>query len=79
MHVSIAVLLALGVMRLNRVAGYAFWFYAAIIQIGSVHLGWHYAIDGYFSVIVTLFIWKLVGVYCNWTTEVEKNRIKFSV
>lgn len=65
MHVSVATLMALGVYRLNRWWGYIFWGYALMIQIGSVHLGWHYAIDGYLSIILTLIIWKLVGTFIN--------------
>jgi len=26
-----------------------------------VALGWHYAIDGYASIILTLVVWKVVG------------------
>lgn len=36
--------------------------YVAIIWVGSVHLGWHYAVDGLVSVILTLGIWRLCGV-----------------
>lgn len=59
MHVAIAVLLALAARRLNRWFGRAMIFYVVMIQIGSVHLGWHYAIDGYLSIILTLGVWKL--------------------
>lgn len=32
-----------------------------IILIGSVHLGWHYAIDGYAGILGTLIIWWACG------------------
>ncbi len=58
MHVSIAVLLALVYYKLNPKVGLIFVLFAIAIQIGSVHLGWHYAIDGYLSIILTVAIWK---------------------
>jgi hypothetical protein len=30
-------------------------------MIGSVHLGYHYAVDGYVSVAVTSFVWISAG------------------
>lgn len=63
MHVSIAVLMALAISSLNRKVGVLFWIYALIIQIGSVHLAWHYAIDGYVSAFFTIIIWKVVGYF----------------
>jgi len=35
--------------------------YLVFIQLGSVHLGWHYGIDGYFSMLTTGLIWVLTG------------------
>lgn len=61
MHVSIAVLMALGGWGLNRTLGIMLTLYAAIIMIGSVHLAWHYAADGYVSIIGTLVIWYGTG------------------
>lgn len=61
MHVSIATLMALGGWQLNRKLGIACIIYAALIQIGSVHLGWHYAVDGYVSVTSTVIVWGIVG------------------
>ncbi|OEU48329.1 MAG: hypothetical protein BA871_16905 [Desulfuromonadales bacterium C00003096] len=58
MHVSIAVLMALAYRRMGRWVGLPFMLYAVVIQIGSVHLGWHYAIDGYVSILMTVLIWK---------------------
>lgn len=39
--------------------------FAALIMIGPVHLGWHYAIDGYVGILCTLAIWFAVG----WTLD----------
>jgi hypothetical protein len=36
--------------------------FAAVILFGSVHLGWHYAVDGYFGIAATVLIWKLIGI-----------------
>ncbi len=57
MHVSTAVLMALGCYSLNKKMGIAMWVYALFVQIGSVHLAWHYAIDGYVGAIVTIIVW----------------------
>lgn len=61
MHVATAVLLALFGWRHSRGAGIAFTVYAGLIMIGSVHLGWHYAVDGYVGAAGALAVWWLVG------------------
>ncbi len=61
MHVAMAVAMALLASRLNRYLAIAAWAFALIIQIGSVHLAWHYAVDGYASAILTVAVWKLCG------------------
>ena len=33
-----------------------------VILIGSVHLAYHYAVDGYFSILGTMAIWMVSGV-----------------
>ncbi|AZI35430.1 hypothetical protein NT2_09_00850 [Caenibius tardaugens NBRC 16725] len=33
----------------------------AIILIGSVHLAYHYAVDGYAAIIATAIIWIVAG------------------
>jgi hypothetical protein len=61
MHVAIATLFALVCWRVSRWLGIAMTAYAFLIMIGSVHLGWHYAIDGYFGALGMIAIWWLVG------------------
>jgi hypothetical protein len=61
LHVAITTLNALLLSRLSRTAGILGWTYLAMIQIGSVHLGWHYAIDGYVSILAVLVIWRAAG------------------
>ena len=60
-HVGLAVLLALVGWQANRVLGWGLILFAVAIQIGSVHLGWHYAIDGYLATLLTILIWWAVG------------------
>lgn len=61
MHVATAVLLALLGWRLHRLAGIAATIFAVLIMIGSVHLGWHYAVDGYVGAAGAWLVWNLVG------------------
>lgn len=61
MHVAIAALQAFLGWKISRRAGILLTTYCVIILIGSVHLGWHYAIDGYVSILAVFVIWKLVG------------------
>lgn len=61
MHVAMAVLFALYATRRSRLVGLLMWAFAAIIMVGSVILGWHYAVDGYASVLISIAIWKACG------------------
>jgi hypothetical protein len=57
-NATMFVLLSWSLGRWLRVAAVAF---CAITLVLSVHLGWHYAVDGYFSIAATLLVWHLVG------------------
>lgn len=65
MHVASSVQLALVGWRLHRLAGIALTVFAALIMIGSVHLGWHYAVDGYVGALGAWIVWKAVE-RCPW-------------
>ncbi len=61
LHIAMVFLFALVGWRSGPVAGIVLTAYAVIIFIGSVHLGWHYAIDGYAGIAGTWLIWKFAG------------------
>jgi len=61
MHVAIVTLNALMLSSINRFVGTLGWLYLAVILVTSVYLGWHYAIDGYVSILVVSLIWWLTG------------------
>ncbi|UVK41626.1 phosphatase PAP2 family protein [Mesorhizobium sp. AR10] len=63
MHVAMAVLFALYATRRSRLAGLLMWAFAAIIMVGSVVLGWHYALDGYAGALISIAIWKACGYF----------------
>jgi hypothetical protein len=66
MHVAMATLFALVCWRIRRWLGIVMAIFAVIIMIGSVHLAWHYAVDGYVSVLGMLLIWWAVGRVLDW-------------
>lgn len=62
LHVAVATLWVL----LARAYGRRLWtslaaLYLAVILIGSVHLGWHYAIDGYVGALGAVAAWGAAG------------------
>lgn len=60
-HNGLAVLFALAAFRLNRTAGWILAAYAVFIWLGSIHLGWHYALDGLVAAGLTFGIWAVCG------------------
>jgi hypothetical protein len=61
MHVAMAALFAVLCWRIKRWLGIVTTAYAVIVMIGSVHLAWHYAIDGYAGALGMLLIWWVAG------------------
>jgi membrane-associated phospholipid phosphatase len=66
MHNASAVLFALAFAQVSKRLGWFFAAYAAVILVGSVHLGWHYAIDGYAGIAIALVSWWLAGRMARW-------------
>ena len=60
MHVALVTLIALFAAEHSRRLGIVLWVYVAFVVLSSVYLGWHYAIDGYASILlVTAIYWAL--------------------
>lgn len=74
MHVAIAYLFWLAMRRISKPAGIFFGAYFAIIWIGSVHLAYHYAVDGLVSVIAVTVLWRVSGwVMQAWDQRLARN------
>jgi len=66
MHVTIAVLIFLAALRMNRWLTCVTGLFAFLILVGSVQLGWHYATDGYLGLGVALLSWSLAAPIARW-------------
>ena len=69
MHVTIAVLIFLAARNINRWLAWVTGIFAFLIVIGSVQLGWHYAIDGYLGLALALFSWAVAASLARWDLQ----------
>jgi membrane-associated phospholipid phosphatase len=65
MHVAMATLFAMAGHARSRWLGWIMTLYAIGIWIGSIHLGWHYAIDGIVGAGMMGGTWIAVGRIVN--------------
>jgi PAP2 superfamily len=61
MHISMAMLFFLAFRHVSKLAAWLSGAFLVIIFVGSIHLAYHYAVDGYVSIVATAIIWKLCG------------------
>ena len=61
-HVALATHMFLVARHKGPGRAWIFGIYGAVILAGSVHLGWHYAVDGYLGGALMALIWWLSGL-----------------
>ncbi len=62
MHLASSTLMALYGFTYARWAGISLTVFTGLMLVGSVHLGWHYAVDSYAGIALALIGWKLGAV-----------------
>lgn len=62
-HVAVATLNALFLRCLHLWLGLVGWVFLGLTLFGSVYFGWHYASDGYVSILAVISIWRLTERY----------------
>ncbi len=74
LHNAMAVLMAIASWKHNRILGMIMSAYAACIFIGSIGLGWHYAVDGYAGAVIAAVCWIVAGWIAAWMKERPETR-----
>lgn len=66
MHIAIAFLFYLAIRDVSKRLGRFFFGFFVVIWVASVHLAYHYAVDGLVSVVVVSLLWRLSGRLIAW-------------
>lgn len=65
MHLAITTIVALTAIRSHRRLAWIAVPWWLMMMLGSIHLGWHYAIDSYAGTLAAAAIWWLCGRFSN--------------
>jgi hypothetical protein len=60
-HVAVAALYVFVGFAVHRLLGWAFLALLLGTLVGSVHLAWHYALDGYVAIVAVAALWVASG------------------
>lgn len=66
MHLWISALIACFCYSVARWLGWVLIVFAGLILVGSVHLGWHYAVDGIGGIIGAWVLWIICLRFARW-------------
>jgi hypothetical protein len=73
MHVALPTLFTCSAWARRRGQSFLFLAYTVVVLISSVHLGWHYAVDGYVGILLTVAVWSLAGKLVQQCGSVRKS------
>jgi hypothetical protein len=66
MHNAASLLFALAGWQISRRLGIILSIHCFAVYIGSIHLGWHYAIDAYLGWAVAVSLWLVSKPIAQW-------------
>ena len=66
MHVANSALMAIAIFAYKPFLGWILTLFTLMILIGSIMLGWHYAVDGYAGVVLGLAAWWISAPISKW-------------
>jgi membrane-associated phospholipid phosphatase len=69
LHVAVASLATFAMWRVHRLLGVIGASYALLILVGSIMLGWHYALDGEAGILGAAVIWMATGRWAKRTDQ----------
>ncbi len=79
MHNATVLLFILATRDTSRFVSGLVWAHAILIFLGSVHFGWHYAVDAYISWLLVLVLWPIAHRLATWWESREVSRSRFSL
>ena len=69
MHVALATLYFLMARKIDRRLALFFLAFLIMIMLGSVHLAYHYAVDGYVGIAMVVLIWWATRPLARWILQ----------
>lgn len=75
LHVAMAMLVFLVACQYGKILGSLAFAFLLFTLVASVNLGWHYAVDGYASIVLVPIIWMVWGRYTSRASHGSLSRI----
>ncbi len=66
MHNATVLIFVLAAQSASRFVRSLVWGHAILIFLGSIHFGWHYAVDAYMGWAIVLTLWPICGKLASW-------------
>ena len=74
MHVMSSTIMAILAMRINKWLGAGLTLFTTLIVIGSVALGWHYAVDAIAGILLAIIFWLAAGAIARAASRITEPR-----